>query len=419
MMIQKPKGTKDIYGADVQLYRHIFATFATVARSFNLQELITPILEAYELFHTTTGATSDIITKELYRLTDLGGRQLALRPEGTAPVGRAIIENQLYQTRRYNKLYYSGPMFRYENPQKGRLRQFYQIGVELVNELSCYSILESILIATTFLDRLQIGSYKLVINSLGTAPERQAYVAALQTYFTTHRAALSTASQRRIATNPLRILDDKIDSKLDVVKQAPTIEQFWSAATRTEFNQLLDLLAGLNIPYEIDYGLVRGLDYYSNVVYELVADSPALGAKATLIGGGCYLDLVRSAPHPINGVGFGCGVERVFEILKTTAIAAPPGVDAYFLLETPDQYPQVLPVIQQLRHRDYTIEFNYQFRKYKKLFQYARDLQAQVVVFQEPAQRTHPFWTIKTAQQNLVVSQVELVPTITALLQAK
>ena len=135
---------------------------------------------------------------------------------------------------------------------------------------------------------------------------------------------------------------------------------------------------------------MRGLDYYSNVVYELVADSPALGAKATLIGGGCYLDLVRSAPHPINGVGFGCGVERVFEILKTTAIAAPPGIDAYFLLETSDQYPQVLPVIQQLRHRDYTIEFNYQFRKYKKLFQYARDLQAQVVVFQEPAQRTHP-----------------------------
>ena len=225
-MIQKPRGTKDIYGLDVQIYQNIFQTFETIARQFNLQRIITPMFEAYELFRDTTGEVSDIVQKEIYKFEDFGKRLLALRPEGTAPVGRAIIENKLFLEKKYNKLYYIGSMFRYERPQKGRLRQFYQIGVELIQELNVYSVLETILIGHKFLQQLQINDYKLVLNNLGLLAERQAYVEELKTYFTKHQAELSATSQKRILTNPLRILDDKVDNQLPVVQQAPKINQF-------------------------------------------------------------------------------------------------------------------------------------------------------------------------------------------------
>ena len=412
-MIQKPRGTKDIYGLDVQIYQNIFQTFETIAHQFNLQRIITPMFEAYELFRDTTGEVSDIVQKEIYKFEDFGKRLLALRPEGTAPVGRAIIENKLFLEKKYNKLYYIGSMFRYERPQKGRLRQFYQIGVELIQELNVYSVLETILIGHSFLQQLQINDYKLVLNSLGLLAERQAYVEELKTYFTKRQAELSATSQKRIATNPLRILDDKVDNQLPVVQQAPKINQFWSQQSQNEFSQLLQLLDLLKIDYEIDYSLVRGLDYYSNIVFEFVSDSEHLGEKATLIGGGCYLDLVHSKSNPINGVGFGCGVERLFEIIKgQNQVENTLKVDLYFILENEKQYQIALPLIHQLRALNYQVEFNYIIKKYNKLFQEANYFQAQLIIFQELNQQQSLFWTIKKGQTKTTCQLDQLIATI-------
>ena len=413
MIIQKPKGTKDIYGQQQRIYQFIFDTFNQVAKNFNLQKITTPVFESYELFRSTTGDQSDIVSKEIYKFEDFGKRILALKPEGTAPVGRAIIENKLYLEKKYNKLYYIDSMFRYEKPQKGRLRQFYQIGIELINDLSVYSVLETILIATTFLNQLKISDYKLQINSLGQAQDRANYIEQLKIYFDQHKDQLSAESQRRITTNPLRILDDKIDAQLDVVKNAPQINQFWSQASEAEFKLLLKLLDQLKIDYEINYSLVRGLDYYSNIVYEFVSDSKALGVKSTLIGGGTYLDLVDSPSNPINGVGFGCGVERLFEILLAANLfATEEPIDCYFLIENESQYLEILEPIYQLRQLNYCVEFNYQIRKFKKLFQEAKYFQAKMIVFQELDQQASDLWTIKFNETKIICKQSELVEQI-------
>lgn len=395
-MIQKPRGTKDIYGEDEIIYKFIFDQFDLLAKSYNLKKIITPMFESYELFKKTTGESSDIVSKEIYKFQDFGKRELALRPEGTASVGRAIIENNLMQEKKYNKLYYMGSMFRYEKPQKGRMRQFFQIGIELTNELNNNVILDSILIAKTFLDNLKINDYVLLINNLGVIEERNKYISELKKYFKLHEDKLSEDSKKRITTNPLRILDDKEDSKLEVVKNAPKIFDFLSDQTKKEFSDLLTILDKLNIKYEIDYSLVRGLDYYSNVVYEFVSHSKYLGSKATLIGGGCYLDLMNSKSYPINGVGFGCGVERLFEIIKgNNTLNTKDEIDVFFVIEQQQQYLQALPIIWDLRKNFIKTEYNYKTKNYKKIFNDAKYFSANLIVFQELNQIGTDYWMIK------------------------
>lgn len=408
-MIQKPRGTKDIYGQDQKIYEFIFETFKNVAKNYNLEKITTPIFELYELFRDTNGESSDIMTKEIYKFEDFGGRLLALRPEGTAPIGRAIIENKLYLEKKYNKLYYVGSMFRYEKPQKGRLRQFYQIGIELTKDLNEYSILESIMIGSQFLDKLEIKDYKLLINNLGTKEDRQTYIDELKKYFKKNKNSLSIDSQKRIEVNPLRILDDKIDSKLDVVKSAPKINEFLSNDSKLEFEKVLKLLDQLNIPYEIDSSLVRGLDYYSNTVFEFVSYSEHLGSKTTLIGGGCYLDLVDSKSNPINGVGFGCGVERLFEIIKgNNKQNFDNKVDVYFILENDKQYNSIIPLIHKLRYHDISVEYNYSKRKFKKLLNDSSLFNPKLILFQELRHQNSLLWTIKIKKENYEINEDEL-----------
>ena len=210
-MIQRPKGTKDIYGHDQKIYSLIFSCFESLAKSYNFQKITTPIFESLSLFKDTSGEMSDIVVKELYSFKDLSNRELALRPEGTAPVARALVENKLLVNKKFNKLFYIGPMFRYEKPQKGRMRQFYQIGTELVGDNSIYSVLEIINLAHQFLQDLKINDTVLKINNIGTKAERETFSKELSTYFTKNQKELSDLSISRINVNPLRILDDKID----------------------------------------------------------------------------------------------------------------------------------------------------------------------------------------------------------------
>ena len=410
-MIQRPRGTKDIYGLDEKIYSFIFNTFESLAKTYNLKKIITPTFEHLELFRDSTGESSDIVTKEIYKFKDQSNRELALKPEGTASIGRAILENKLYASKEYNKLYYIDSMYRYEKPQKGRLRQFFQIGVELTNELSISSIVDSIMLSSSLLKKLNIDEYVLNINSIGINKEREKYVSELKKYFKKNKSSLSELSQKRIDINPLRILDDKEDSKLEVVKNAPKICDFWSRDTKEEFDKVLKALDKLNIKYEVNYSLVRGLDYYSNIVFEYVSNSKALGAKATIIGGGCYQDLIKNDDNKIiNGVGFGVGVERLFEILKDKNNFGDLSnqIDVQFLIENEDQYLDVYEIINDLRYNDINVEYNYTIRKFKKLFDDAIKSKAKLMVFQELKQQGSNKWTIKQNKSNIEVSLKEL-----------
>lgn len=392
-MLQRPKGTKDIYGKEQQIYETIFTTFKAIAKTFNLEQITTPTFENANLFNCA-GNQSDVVTKELYRFNDRAGRALALKPEGSAPVARALVENKLLNDPKYQKLYYIDAMFRYEKPQKGRLRQFYQIGVELINDLSIYTTIEAIMLARMFLKQLGINDYRLEINSLGSIQERNQYEQALKTYFKKHQKQLSIQSQARIDTNPLRILDDKIDCHLDVVKNAPQIEMFWSSQTKNEFKQLLALLDLINLKYHVNYRLVRGLDYYSNVVFEFTSNHQNLGAKTTLIGGGTYYGL-NNNPH-INGIGWGCGVERLLAILlDQNQIIKSTNKTIVFLVESQSQYRPILPIIYHLRQLNYQVDFNYQIKSFKKLYRSIIKTQPQLIIFQNPDQIGFKQWNIK------------------------
>ncbi len=419
-MIQRPRGTKDIYGQDENIYSFIFKTFESLAKTYNLRKIITPTFESLELFKDSTGESSDIVTKEIYRFKDQSDRELALKPEGTASVGRAILENKLYASKEYNKLYYIDSMYRYEKPQKGRLRQFFQIGVEITNELSISSIVDSLMLSSSLLKKLNIDDYVLNINSIGSNEERQKYIEELKKYFNENKLSLSELSQKRIDINPLRILDDKEDSKLDVVKNAPKICDYWSQETKEEFNKVLEALDKLNIKYEINYSLVRGLDYYSNIVFEYVSNSKALGSKVTIIGGGCYQDLIKNDENKvINGVGFGVGVERIFEILKDKNSLGDLSnkIDVQFLIENDNQYLEIYPIINELRLIDICVEYNYTLRKFKKLLDEAIKSDVSLIIFQELRQQGTNKWTIKNDGTNIEINKDELINKIKEMLK--
>lgn len=382
-MIQKPKGTKDIYGNDQDIYISIFDCFEQLAKSYNFQKITTPIFESLSLFKETSGELSDIITKELYSFKDLSNRELALRPEGTAPVGRAIIENKLLDEKIFNKLFYIGPMFRYERPQKGRLRQFYQIGAELVGDNFIYSTIEIIQLADNFLKQLKINDCILKINNIGTKDERKLFEKALEKYFEKNKLNLSDLSISRIKTNPLRILDDKIDSKKDVVLKAPKINEFLSIDSQNTFNKLLSLLTNFGIPFKIDPVLVRGLDYYTNIVFEFESTSKFLGSKSTIIGGGCYDNLIKNSSQEILGVGFGVGVERIFEILRNSNKIKNYQIDVYFMINDEYEFEKMFPLICQLRDLNLVVDFNKKFNKTKKLYSDALYFNPKIIVYFE------------------------------------
>lgn len=416
-MIQKPKGTKDIFGPDIKIYQLVFDVFESLAKSYNIQKIITPTFESYELFQKSNGEDSDIVSKEIYKFEDYNNRLLALKPEGTASIGRAILENKLLNNSKFNKLYYIDSMYRYEKPQKGRMRQFYQIGVEFIDEnLNSNLIIDAIVLAKTFLEKLSISDFEININNIGTIQEREKYINVLKKYFSNHKESLSLISQKRIETNPLRILDDKTDSKLDIVKNAPKISEFLSQESKDKFNSILAILDDLNISYVVNEQLVRGLDYYSSTVFEFISSSSALGTKSTIIGGGCYLNLMNNNDeNKINGIGFAIGVERVFEILKHNLLSkfdAQEKIDVFFILENEEQYHQARKTIYELRSNDIVVEYNLKKRKFKKILDDAQKMKSQLIVFQELNQHNTNKWTIKTNNVNINVDINDLVKKI-------
>ena len=313
--MQSVRGTYDLYGEAKRKTKQVTRIGESVVEKYGFEEIETPIFEFTEVFARNLGDTSDIVTKEMYCFEDRGGESLTLRPEGTAGAIRAFISNGMQQNLPL-KLYYQGPMFRYERPQKGRQRQFTQFGVELLGAEVPQADVEVIAMAYEFLEKLGLqGQVTVELNSLGDAESRSAYREKLVDYLRGHYDELSEDSKNRLERNPLRVLDSKEDCDKAVVENAPLYADSLNENSRNFFAKVLAGLDRLGIKYRVNNRLVRGLDYYSHTVFELVTDK--LGAQGTVLAGGRYDGLVEQmGGGAVAGIGWACGVERLAMLLE-------------------------------------------------------------------------------------------------------
>jgi histidyl-tRNA synthetase len=314
--LQPARGTHDLIGEDQRRHSHVVETARRVAATYGFDEWTTPIFEDTRVFSRTLGETSDVVMKEMYSFEDRGGDGITLRPEGTAGVCRALVTNGLTQSLP-QKVFYAGPMFRYERPQKGRYRQFHQIGIELIGPAEPLADAEVIACGWDILQALGVaGDTILEINTLGDKDSRAAYRDALVGYFTEHQAALSQDSLARLDRNPMRILDSKDEADRRIVANAPTISGFLTDAAATFYARLRTHLDQLGVPYRENPRIVRGLDYYGHTAFEFVTGK--LGAQGTVMAGGRYDGLVEEMGGPATpAVGWAAGIERLAMLLET------------------------------------------------------------------------------------------------------
>jgi histidyl-tRNA synthetase len=319
--LQPVRGTRDIFGEDMRRQHHVVETAREVAALYGYQEIATPIFEFSEVFKRTLGDTSDIVTKEMYSFTDNGGEHITLRPENTAGVARAVISGGLAQNVPL-KFFYAGPMFRYERPQKGRYRQFHQIGIELIGVSEPLGDIEVIAAGAQILDRLGVLRHTtLELNTLGDSESRAAYRSALVEYLRGHVDKLSADSRTRLDRNPLRILDSKDEGDIAIVRDAPQLKEFLNEPSRRFFDDVRRGLDKLGIEHVWNPYLVRGLDYYAHTAFEFKTDQ--LGAQGAVLAGGRYDGLIsQMGGPPLPGVGWAAGIERL-AMLLAEAPAAP------------------------------------------------------------------------------------------------
>ncbi len=380
-MFKRPKGTKDIYGQRQEYKTMVVKTLEGIASFYNYKQIETPIFESISLFNRSIGETSDIVSKEMYEFKDKKGREFVLRPEGTAGTIRAFVENKLYSNTQPTKLFYNGPLFRYERPQKGRQRQFTQFGIELIGIKTPVADVEIIMMAHQILQTLRLKNVKLLINSLGDKETREAYSKALKKYFHKYKKQLTDISITRIDTNPLRILDDKIDGQKDFVLNAPKISEFYSKGSKEYFDNVLKLLDGAMIPYEISDKLVRGLDYYSETIFEFISTSTSIGSQSTLIGGGRYDNLVEQFGGPkMSGTGFGIGLERIINEVEQVHKEIKTSVDVYVVNMDSDMMIATNSLTYMLRTAGFITEYNLKPLKLNKTFDKAKNKRAKFVL---------------------------------------
>lgn len=314
--IQKIKGFQDIFSPGAQQYTWLEDTARKTFSLFGFEELRIPLLEKTELFARSIGSETDIVQKEMYSFADRKGRSLTLRPEATAGVARAYIENKIYASREISKLYTLGPMFRYERPQKGRQRQFQQINAEILGTAAPEADAELLLMLTSYLQGVGLRRLSLELNSLGCPACRPAFIQSMTEFLNAgDRDALCPDCQRRSRTNPLRIYDCKVDRCRENLDQAPALTDHICTDCREHFQVVTDLLASSGIEYRINPNLVRGLDYYQRTTFEVISGD--IGAQAAVAGGGRYDGLLKDLGGPdLPGIGFACGMERLIMLLE-------------------------------------------------------------------------------------------------------
>jgi histidyl-tRNA synthetase len=353
--LQSLRGMVDLLPERTPLWQHLEATAREHFRRAAIAEIRTPLLEATELFARGIGEATDVVGKEMYSFTDRGERSCTLRPEGTASVVRAAIQHGLL-TQGPQRLWYGGPMFRYERPQAGRQRQFHQIGLELLGVADATSDAEAIAIAWDLLADLGVGGLELEINSLGTPEDRQRYRTELVSWLEAHHDQLDPDSQKRISTNPLRVLDSKNQGTQALLAGAPTLADALAGESHERFSRVRQALEALGIPFVLNPRLVRGLDYYGHTAFEITSNQ--LGAQATVCGGGRYDGLVEQlGGPPTAAVGWALGMERLVLLLSQgEAAVAGPAPDLYVISRGEAAEGQALVLTRQGRQAGLVVE---------------------------------------------------------------
>ena len=373
MEMQAPKGTKDMLPQDAYKWQYIEGVFRDVAKTYGIREIRTPMFEHTELFLRGVGDTTDIVQKEMYTFKDKGDRSVTLKPEGTASVVRSFIENRLFNEAQPTKLYYITPAFRYENVQKGRLRQFHQCGLEVFGSKEASMDAEVIAVAMDTLKKLGLKSLSLNINNLGCPTCRPKYNEALKQFLADNYDGLCDTCKTRFEKNPMRILDCKERKCHDITKNAPIILDYLCEECESHFTEVKEYLDILGLPYTIDPGIVRGLDYYTKTIFEI------LTTDFTVCGGGRYDKLIEELGGPdMPAVGFGMGIERLIMTLEREGIEIPNEnlFDLYIGARGNEERKYGFKLASQLRKLGVKCEINHMGRSVKAEMKYANKLGA-------------------------------------------
>lgn len=370
MITQRPKGTQDWYGSAMHNRTVIEELARKLCRAYNIKEIITPVFEHTILFQRGVGETTDVVQKEMYTFEDKGNRSITLKPEGTAGAVRAYLENGLFTESRPTKLFYITPVFRYENPQSGRYRQHHQFGVEIFGAASPLAEVEVITLLMELFTRLGIRGVGLHINSIGCADCRKTYNEALLSYLESHKGQLCSTCIERMTKNPLRVIDCKVPACKEIIRNAPRTIDHLDEACKNHFEELKALLCGMGIQYEVDTGIVRGLDYYTRTVFEFVNSE-----GFTICGGGRYDGLIREidGKQDIPAVGFGLGIERIINELVSegTQLAPEPAIELYVGVLGEEARTSAYEIVKKLRQDGIIVETDYMGRSVKAQMKYA------------------------------------------------
>ena len=407
-MIQKPKGTYDVYGKLSKQTKYFEKLVSSLMEKYNYEYIRTPLFESSSLFHRGVGDSTDIVTKETYDFKDKGNRDLTLRPEGTAGVVRSFIENKMYAESLLNKFWYFGPMYRYERPQAGRYREFFQFGVEAFGSLDPLMDAEVISIPVNLFKLLGLKGIKVHINTLGDMESRNNYKEALKKHFEPFLDNLCDDCKNRFNKNPLRILDCKVDNDLECMKSAPKITDYLNEISKKHFESVKKYLDSMNIEYIIDESLVRGLDYYTHTVFEVEANVEGFGSQNVLCGGGRYNDLVKTLDGPeIPGVGFALGLERLFTALdyENIDISESENIDVYIMPLCEDKS-VAIKYLNIIRMNGYSADMDYLNRSMKSNFKSVEKLNPKYILIIGEDEINNNTFTLKN-NENRVEYKIE------------
>lgn len=393
-MIVKPKGTIDWINNKAKMFKFVQKKLDEISNLFNFEYIETPVFEYYELFHREN-ENSDMIKKETYNFQDKSERILTLKPEQTASICRAYIENKLYAESDYKKLYYLAKNYRYERPQKGRYREFYQYGVEVFSNKNYLLDAQVIHLLDYILKSFNLTDTKIHINSLGDNLDRKNYNQKVYNYFNNYTNELCQDCINRLNDNPLRILDCKIDNNKEFFKDSPTSISNLSKSSKEYFDKIVNILDSLNINYYIDHNLVRGIDYYTNIVFEARANIQGFNNANTIGGGGRYDNLVKELGGPeIGGIGFAMGIERLIEVLLyQNEINLDNNLDVY-IIDTTDLSKQI-ELSKLLLENNLKVDYNLENKKFQTLFKNALKQNPKFIIIIGEDELNNNYYSVK------------------------
>jgi len=402
----KPRGTQDIYGKKCKIHSKFEQLALDISKLYGYEEIKVPMFEDKNVFVRTSGESSDVVSKELYDFKDKGDRWLALRPEFTAGIIRAVVENKLLNQRSFPlKLLGIGPVFRYDRPQSGRYRQFDQLSYEVINSNSYCDDVEVIQLLVDILTKININDFDIIINDIGNFETRKRWVEALKQYFIKYKDQLTEDSIKRIDLNPLRILDDKIDGEKDFVKNAPKPDEFLTQQEKENFNKIKTSLDRLGIKYTVDNNLVRGLDYYTNFVFEF-----KVKGGNSILGGGRYSKMLSEfGGEDLSCVGFGVGVDRIVDLLISRDIdlgVEKENIDVIVANLSDKTLPNVLEISSALRTEGFSVYCDYSKFKLNNAFTISNTLEAKFILIIGEKEINEGYVTVKN-QKTLTQEKVE------------